>query len=147
MIFKADKIKELCREKGISIIELAAKIEVSKQALYSNLKNNSTTILTLEKICNALGVSPNYFFDYETNIPTSGNVNFNSDSGIVQYSAGNIRTKQTVVSENKAAFDAQRLELENLRKELGYLQKQIIDKDEMIGTQKEFIENLKKQIK
>ena len=147
MIFKADKIKELCKEKGISIIELAARIDVSKQALYSNLKNNSTTILTLEKICNALGVSPNYFFDYDTKNPTSNSINLNYGSGIAQYSAGNIRTNQTVVSETKAASDAQSLELENLRKELGYLQKQIIDKDEMIATQKEFIENLKRQIK
>lgn len=50
------RIKELCKQRGITQKELAEKIGISAVGLAKALGGN-TTIATLEKIANALGVS------------------------------------------------------------------------------------------
>lgn len=56
----------MCKEHGLSIKDLAIKIGISNPSLYGCLKNNSITISVLEKICEALDVTPNYFFEVDT---------------------------------------------------------------------------------
>lgn len=54
----------LLDEKGINVNELASKIDVSNQTLYSIIKRDNTKIdiQILIKICEALNVSPEVFY-------------------------------------------------------------------------------------
>lgn len=56
------KIKTIAKEKKITLRELAKKAEISEPALYQLLRNNSTTIDTLSKIADVLGVDIRVFF-------------------------------------------------------------------------------------
>lgn len=55
------RIKEICKEKGILIKELAAKMGISDASLRSTIKGNPT-IATLEKIASVLGVEVSELF-------------------------------------------------------------------------------------
>lgn len=48
-------VKELCKEKGLTIQDLADKMEMKRESL-SRAINGNPTLETLEKIANALGV-------------------------------------------------------------------------------------------
>ena len=60
----ADRIKEICNEKRITIPQLAEKIGVSK-GFYTTLKNNTLRVDTLIKISEILEVPLKSFFDDE----------------------------------------------------------------------------------
>lgn len=55
------RIKELCKQKGLTQSELAERIGISRVGL-SKAINGNTTIGTLEKIAGALGVEVSAFF-------------------------------------------------------------------------------------
>jgi len=57
------RIEELCAERGISLIDLAKKIDISPPGLYRSIKNESMKIATMEKIAHALRVP---IFDFFT---------------------------------------------------------------------------------
>lgn len=62
------KIKQLSKEKGMSLVELSVQLGMSKQSLFKIIRENTTKISTLEQIANYFGVPLNYFFDdYEEN--------------------------------------------------------------------------------
>ncbi len=65
-IYNLTIIRELCRKKNISQRELAEKINMTKSGVQNIIKQNSTTPRTLQKIADALGVSPNVFLAEET---------------------------------------------------------------------------------
>ena len=56
------RIKELCKERGITQKELADKLGVSEVTL-SRATNGNTSLQLLEKIASALGVSVSELFD------------------------------------------------------------------------------------
>jgi transcriptional regulator with XRE-family HTH domain len=56
------RIKEICKEKGISISKLGSLIGVSRSSMLSTIGGNPT-IGTLEKISNALNISIIDLFD------------------------------------------------------------------------------------
>lgn len=56
-------IKILAKEKKITLKSLSEKAEITEQGLQKILKENTTSIATLEKISSILGVSPAVFFD------------------------------------------------------------------------------------
>lgn len=58
-------IKQLCKQKKISIQELAEKLGVTDAAIYDIIKRNSTSIPTMENIAKILDVSPAIFFTEE----------------------------------------------------------------------------------
>lgn len=60
------KVKDLAKEKNISLNEVAEKLEMSPQALSRMLKENSTKVSTLEQFASIFGVSVSYFFDEDT---------------------------------------------------------------------------------
>jgi len=62
------RVKDICKEKGLSITELAAKMNIAQESL-SRAINGNPTISTLEKIAAALGVEVTDLFDK----PSSGN--------------------------------------------------------------------------
>lgn len=61
----SNKLKLLFKEKYTNVNEVAAKINVSPQTLYSLIKRDSTKIdiALLDKIATELNVDINYFFD------------------------------------------------------------------------------------
>lgn len=51
-----DSVKELIKNKGITFIELAEKLNITRQALHSTLRNENIQLSTIEKIAEALEV-------------------------------------------------------------------------------------------
>ncbi|MCQ2250278.1 MAG: helix-turn-helix transcriptional regulator [Bacteroidales bacterium] len=60
-------IKDLCKQKGISLKKLADDIGISQTGLTSAIKNNGTTLETLDKIAKYLNVSVGVFFGEDAN--------------------------------------------------------------------------------
>ena len=56
------KVKELCRDKGITIKELAEKMKIAPESL-SRAINGNPQLSTIRKIAEALGVSVTDLFD------------------------------------------------------------------------------------
>lgn len=56
-------IKSLSKEKKITLKSLSEKVGISEQGMQKILKENTTSIVTIEKIAQALCVSPAIFFD------------------------------------------------------------------------------------
>lgn len=68
------KIKELAKAKGITIKTLATKVGVTEQGLHQMIKSNSTSVDTLDKISEVLGVNPSIFFKDSNNIESSNDL-------------------------------------------------------------------------
>ena len=56
------KVKELCRNKGLTITQLAEKLNIKQESL-SRAINGNPTIETLERIATALNVPVSELFD------------------------------------------------------------------------------------
>ena len=62
------KVKEICRERGLTITQLAEKLKIKQESL-SRAINGNPTIETLEKIASALDVQIGELFEQpSTNI-------------------------------------------------------------------------------
>lgn len=61
------RIQEICKEKGITMQQLADKMGITYQALYASLAGNPT-IRTLEKIANILNVDIVTLFEKKNQI-------------------------------------------------------------------------------
>ncbi|MBE6707804.1 MAG: helix-turn-helix transcriptional regulator [Ruminococcaceae bacterium] len=59
------RIKELCREKGITINKLSTICGITQSTLNNIIsgRNNSTTVSTVKKICDGLDITIQDFFD------------------------------------------------------------------------------------
>lgn len=57
-----NRLKDLLSEKKITIPQLAGRIGMSKGGLYTAISNQTLTVITLEKIAEALDVPVPYFF-------------------------------------------------------------------------------------
>ena len=62
-----ERILELCREREISINKLSSMSGVTQSTLNNIIsgRNNSTTISTVKKLCDGLGITIEDFFDSE----------------------------------------------------------------------------------
>lgn len=78
------KIKTISKERKITLRSLANQVGISEQGLQKIIRDNTTSISTVERIASILGVSPSVFFD-ET--PTS--VNAMGDNSIAISGSGN----------------------------------------------------------
>lgn len=66
------KIKELRLNNSLTQEELSEKVDISPKSLSQiELGNNFISADTLEKLCNALNISPNELFDFNNIIPDS----------------------------------------------------------------------------
>lgn len=63
------RVKEICKEKGSTIQELADNMEMKRESL-SRAINGNPTLETLEKIATALGVNISELFDQPKNNTT-----------------------------------------------------------------------------
>ncbi len=61
------RIKELCREKNITVNKLSTVCGITQSTLNNIIsgRNNSTTISTIKKICDGLDISIQEFFNSE----------------------------------------------------------------------------------
>ena len=70
------RVKEICKEKGLLMEQLASKLDITRITLTRNI-NGNPTIETLEKIAVALGVEVSELFEQPTtntaNCPYCGN--------------------------------------------------------------------------
>ncbi|MDL2230341.1 helix-turn-helix domain-containing protein [Alistipes sp. OttesenSCG-928-L06] len=62
-------IKDLLKEKKMSLRDLAATVGITEQGLQKLIRENSTKVDTLEAIANALDVSPGRFFSHVDTTP------------------------------------------------------------------------------
>lgn len=70
-------VRNLAKQKGLSIREIGEKISMSDAGLYRAFINNSLKVDSLEKIADVLGVSPCYFFQPEGTIQSqSGKIDY-----------------------------------------------------------------------
>ena len=62
-----ERILELCRERDISVNKLSSMSGVTQSTLNNIIsgRNNSTTISTVKKLCDGLGITIEDFFDSE----------------------------------------------------------------------------------
>ena len=60
----ADRVRELCRERGIRPNELANTAGVTPSTVYSLLdeRRRDVSVLTVKKLCDGLGISLGAFF-------------------------------------------------------------------------------------
>lgn len=56
------RVKEVARERGISLHEIAEKIGISPQSLYNMLGHDNVSVKQLEKYADAIGVPVSIFF-------------------------------------------------------------------------------------
>lgn len=56
-----EKIEEIRMEKGVSVQKLVDALGISRQGYLQMIKNNSTSVETLSKICKFFGVGSEYF--------------------------------------------------------------------------------------
>lgn len=100
------KIKTLSKERKITLRSLANQVGISEQGLQKIIRDNTTSISTVERIAAILGVSPAVFFD-ET--PTS--VNAMGDNSIAISGSGNEISIQQKFLDMLAEKDARIKEL------------------------------------
>lgn len=62
------KVQALCKEKGMTLQEVAAGLDITYQSLYDCLKGNPT-LKRLQGIASVLGVSVKDLFEDETTSP------------------------------------------------------------------------------
>lgn len=85
-------IKTLVKEKRITLKEFARQCDMSEQGLHRILRDNTTSIDTLETIARALGVSPAVFFDQ-----TPGSASATGDGAIAIAGSGNVTIPKEVL--------------------------------------------------
>lgn len=133
-------IKELAQIKGITIEELAAKAEVSTQAIHLMGRSGKTKMETFEKIAAILEVPPYVFFDRNFDVRVfrdyvvKGHHNPTSFFGPI-YSGGETpfpaKENEAEAKIRREAEEARKMESENLIKAkdetIKVLQKQVED--------------------
>lgn len=67
-------IRDLCKNKGITLKNLADDLKISQTGLSGMLKNNSTTLETLEKIAKYFNVSVGVFFGEKDFTPLKNSI-------------------------------------------------------------------------
>lgn len=150
---KLDLIKQLLKEKGITIQNLADCVKISNQGMQRIINDGSTTIERLEKIAKCLDVPVSFFFPDDPN----ERINFNESdytrinemikiSNLNEYkdqilhafsfydTKGNYISKHGVISEIFARFEIKR-----------ELDKKISEKDRLISIFQNTIEDLQKR--
>ena len=62
-----DRILELCRERGITVNKLSSMSGVTQSTVNNIIsgRNNSTTVSTVKKLCDGLGITIEEFFQSE----------------------------------------------------------------------------------
>jgi transcriptional regulator with XRE-family HTH domain len=86
------RIQQICKEKGISMQELASRLNIHYQSLYDSLKGNPT-LKRLTDVANALGVDIVELFvekgDFVAFVRRQGETfTFDSEKALIDYAEG-----------------------------------------------------------
>jgi transcriptional regulator with XRE-family HTH domain len=136
-------IKELAKQKGLSIKKLGDEIGMSDSGLYTAFINNTLKIDTLEKIAEVLGVSPSYFFGDSFKDIIKSCIAFNASINLEKYF-------QNIISINVDFIGAKMFDLYNNQPEVKrkkhldeYLSKHYIVEDEIeLNDTKKYINGI-----
>jgi transcriptional regulator with XRE-family HTH domain len=110
-----EKIKGLAKNRGITIKDLAVRIDMSEANLYKVFKRKSIETKYLQKIADVLSVPISYFFD-DNQSDDKKNINVN---GVMQIGSKNSNNNDSA-------------SLEACKKELDSLKHRLKDKEEII---------------
>lgn len=99
-------IKSIAKEKKITLKSLSEQVGISEQGMQKILKENTTSIVTLEKIAKILSVHPAVFFDNYTADQSEGeqqpsdtkpHATANGNGAIAIAGSGNVTVPQIVL--------------------------------------------------
>lgn len=76
------KIKTIAKERGISLVSICKNVGVTEQGLQKMIKNNTTTIDTIERIADYLNVPITTFFDEAETINVSATAHGNNSCAV-----------------------------------------------------------------
>lgn len=116
-------IKDLAKQKNISLKSLAELSGISEQGMHKLLRLNSTSIDTLENIAAALGVPVSIFFEENRTV----SINASADNG----SAASIIGDASVQTTN-CSTEALKNEIEHLNKEIEHYKARLDEKERLI---------------
>jgi len=136
------KIKELIKLKKVSQAELADLIKKNRMTVNNYLTGNTKIdVETLLDIAKALEVNPSVFFkDYHV---IYNNLEHIGNNGLSQVQEANGNKNSTFIQTNNGSVNY-KTQSEDMYKEIMHLKKEIESKNEIIKTQRELIEQLKK---
>lgn len=104
------KIKQIAKEKGIPLNVVCKRVGITPQALSRIIRDNSTTVETLERLCDAVGCSPCELFTTDTpSVSFTGSGNNTAVHGTV--TIGDTRLAIETLREQLHVKDEQIMEL------------------------------------
>lgn len=112
-----ENIKQIAKDKGVTLSDLAAKIDMTESGMYAMFRNNSIKISTLEKISEVLNVSILSFFEETISMASEPQVKYNTELD---------RCRSELELWKQKAF-------ENLEKYNRLLEKEIQDRNRQTG--------------
>ena len=114
-----NELTELLRAKKMTVKELTQAIGMSRQGLQAAMDKGSISLHTIKAVCEAVRISPAYFFDAGT-------------FGTVINAGGHVQ------SGNNNRMEVESLDRENamLRQQVEQLRSQLADKEEIIRLMK-----------
>lgn len=112
-----ENIKQIAKDKGVTLSDLAAKIDMTESGMYAMFRNNSIKISTLEKISEVLNVSILSFFEETISMASETQVKYNTELD---------RCRSELELWKQKAF-------ENLEKYNRLLEKEIQDRNRQTG--------------
>ncbi|MCZ2726239.1 helix-turn-helix domain-containing protein [Bacteroides caccae] len=138
-------IKELLKQKKITIRDFASDIGMTEQALQLLIRKNSTKIETLELIAKKLNVSVSIFFDGEPDGDVAAAALLSKQ--IVKESSQIISNSiEELVKDKNKLIETQEQTICQMDKIIDYLRLENKKKDDRIEKLEHQIENLKKGI-
>lgn len=116
------RIKEIIREKKLSLRDVAAKVGITEQGLQKLIRENSTKVETLETIAKVLGVSASEFFSEPgIHIPIANPLEFVKMGADVFAEQLNAMVKKKILAPYSFVEEKDK-EIERLNREIGRLQ-------------------------
>ena len=120
-----ERIKEIIDKKGITIRELASKINMSEQNLYKCFRRNSIELKYLEQMSEFLEIPLSYFFNENETI-SSNKLEGNKNITLQNNNLGD-NNKVSIMLHDKDE------EIEKLKREIDHLKSLLEAKDKIIS--------------
>lgn len=123
------KIKELSRNKNISLKSIAEQIGVSEQGIHKMIREETMSAVVLEKITRILNVSVCMFFDPDVQCTNFEQYNANAERSIAAKKIGKVDQRDMLPKKNDNQSD--------LEEQVIKLQRELLEaKDEIINLMK-----------
>lgn len=117
------KIKDLAKQKNLTLKALADLSGISEQGLHKILRLNSTSIETLESIANALNVPVSIFFEENKSVSISATAEKGSAASV---------TGDAFVAPRNCDSEVLRKEIVHLNREIEHYKARLEEKERLI---------------